>query len=120
VSPPVPGRSNEPIFWSLFGAGGTLAALVLPALVLITGIAWPLGLIPDDALSHSRMSGLADSLAGALALFAVISLTLWHAAHRIFHSLRDLGVRRGLGIWKAACYGGAALGTLWTAVALAA
>jgi len=34
-------RSNLPIFWSLFGAGGTLAALLGPVLVFITGIAAP-------------------------------------------------------------------------------
>ncbi|MEI6722867.1 MAG: fumarate reductase subunit D, partial [Betaproteobacteria bacterium] len=30
-------RSNAPIFWSLFGAGGMLSALTGPALVFITG-----------------------------------------------------------------------------------
>jgi fumarate reductase subunit D len=36
-------RSIAPIFWLLFGAGGMLAALTGPALVLITGLAgdWP-------------------------------------------------------------------------------
>ena len=37
-------RSNKPIFWSLFGAGGMLSALAGPALVFITGIAVPLGM----------------------------------------------------------------------------
>ena len=36
-------RSNAPIFWLLFGAGGMLAALLGPVLVAITGIAVPLG-----------------------------------------------------------------------------
>jgi fumarate reductase subunit D len=30
-------RSNAPIFWGLFGAGGMIAALVGPMLVFITG-----------------------------------------------------------------------------------
>ena len=34
-------RSNAPIFWSLFGAGGVLSALIGPMLVFITGIAVP-------------------------------------------------------------------------------
>ena len=37
-------RSNEPIFWSLFGAGGMLSALVAPILIFITGIIAPIGL----------------------------------------------------------------------------
>lgn len=115
----MPKRSHEPIFWSLFGAGGVVAALVLPALVLITGFAWPLGLMSDGALGHTRMSGFAGSILGGLALFGVIALTFWHAAHRIFHSLHDFGIHRGLGIWKVVCYGAALVGTLWAAVVLA-
>jgi len=112
----MPKRSNEPIFWSLFGAGGVVAAMVLPALVLITGLAWPLGLLPEAALAYPRISEFAGSLIGGLALFVVISLTCWHAAHRIFHSLHDFGVHRGLGVWKVICYGAALVGTLWTAI----
>ena len=46
----------------------------------------------------------------------MISLTLWHAAHRIAHSLHDFGVHTGLGIWKAFWYGAAFVGTVWTLV----
>lgn len=109
-------RSNEPVFWSLFGAGGMVAALVIPALVIITGIAWPLGLMSDGALGYERISGFAGSFIGGLILWVVISLTLWHAAHRIGHAAHDFGVHRGLGVWKAICYGAAGLGTLWSLV----
>ena len=37
-------RSIAPVFWLLFGAGGMLAALAGPALVLITGLAAPTGI----------------------------------------------------------------------------
>jgi fumarate reductase subunit D len=114
----MPKRSHEPIFWSLFGAGGVVSAVVLPALVLITGIAWPLGLMSDGALGYARISSFAGSLIGGLALFVVISLCFWHAAHRIAHSAHDFGMHRGLGVWKAAWYGAALLGTLWTAAVL--
>ena len=36
-------RSNAPVFWLLFGAGGMLCALLGTALVFITGIAVPFG-----------------------------------------------------------------------------
>ncbi|MGB1142365.1 MAG: fumarate reductase subunit FrdD [Halioglobus sp.] len=105
-------RSNEPILWSLFGAGGVVASLVLPALILVTGIAIPLGLIPAESLSYERMSAFVGNGFGKLFLFIVISLTLWHAFHRIYHSLHDFGVRSHLGAFKVIAYGTALLGTL--------
>ncbi|WP_018991891.1 fumarate reductase subunit FrdD [Aromatoleum toluclasticum] len=111
-------RSNAPIFWGLFGAGGMLAALFGPVLVFITGIAVPLGLIlPADAMSWPRMQAFAQHWAGKGFLFAIIALFLWHAAHRICHSLHDLGVHAGAAT-RLACYGSAALGTLLAAGAL--
>jgi fumarate reductase subunit D len=38
------------------------------------------------------MLALAQNWAGKGFLFVVIALFAWHAAHRIFHSLHDLGV----------------------------
>jgi len=36
-------KSNEPVFWLLFGAGGVVAAFLVPSLVVLTGIAGPAG-----------------------------------------------------------------------------
>jgi len=109
-------RSNEPIFWSLFGAGGMLAALFGPALVLITGIAVPLGLLPAELMDYPHLLAFAGHWAGKLILFAVISLFLWHAVHRIAITLHDLGVH-AMRMTHIACYGIALLGPLiagWT------
>ncbi len=105
-------RSNEPIFWSLFGAGGVVAAMFVPVMILITGIAVPLGLMPADSINYSRMTMFAGSWFGKLFLFSVVSLMFWHAFHRIYHSLHDLGVTRGLPLFKAFSYGAAFVGTL--------
>ena len=43
-------RSPEPFLWLLFTAGGMAAALVLPALVLLFGLAFPLGLLDAPAV----------------------------------------------------------------------
>lgn len=111
-------RSNAPIFWSLFGAGGLLSALIGPMLVLITGIAVPLGfLLPRDLMSYPHMLAFAQHWAGKAFVFAVVSLFLWHGAHRIFHSLHDLGLKTGAGA-KLVCYGLALLGTAISAYSL--
>ena len=100
-------RSNAPIFWLLFGAGGMLSALLGPVLVFITGLAVPLGLgMPADLLSYARMLAFARSLPGMGLLFAVVSLFAWHAVHRIFHSLHDIGLHTGMPA-KLLCYGSA-------------
>lgn len=99
-------RSNAPIFWLLFGAGGMLSALLGPMLVFITGVASPLGwAVP---LNYPRVLAFAQAWWGKGFLFMVIALFAWHAVHRIFHSLHDVGLRTGTAA-KLLCYG-AALG----------
>jgi len=111
-------RSHEPIFWSLFGAGGVLSALVAPILIFITGIITPIGMwMPPEALDYARVLGFAQHWLGKLLVLAVISLFLFHAAHRIYHGLHDVGVHAGTGA-MAASYGGALLGTLAAAALL--
>jgi len=98
-------RSNAPVFWLLFGAGGMLSALLGPMLVFITGIAVPLGWpLPADLLAYPRMLAFAQGWLGKAFLFVVVALFAWHAMHRIFHSLHDLGIRAGMAS-KLACYG---------------
>ncbi len=111
-------RSNAPIFWGLFGAGGMLSALFGPALVFITGIAVPLGLLlPQGTMSYPKMLAFAQNFIGKGFVFAVISLFMWHAVHRIFHSLHEFGIHAGMGA-KLLCYGSAFVGTVISAVVL--
>ncbi len=114
-------RSNKPIVWSLFAGGGLFSAFVVPAMIFVTGIAVPLGLLSADALAYDRILALAQHPIGKLALFLAVFLPLWHAAHRLRMTLHDLGVPAGvLGRRAAAyaCYGAAALGSLVAAAAL--
>ncbi len=111
-------RSNQPFFWMLFGAGGMLSALTAAMLAFITGVAAPLGLgLPAEAMSYGNALAFARGFPGKVFLLAVVSLFLWHAAHRIYHSLHDFGVRGGTVPWLA-CYGVALLGTLAAAALL--
>ena len=67
-------RSNAPIFWSMFGAGGMLSALIGPALVFITGIAVPLGfLIASGTMDYAHMLAFARHWLGKIFIFAVIA-----------------------------------------------
>ena len=111
-------RSNAPIFWSLFGAGGMLSALIGPMLVFITGIAVPLGVVLSrDTMSYARMHALAEHWAGKGFLFLVVTLFLWHGVHRIFHTLHDLGFHFGA-VNRLICYGGALVGTIAAGISL--
>lgn len=110
-------RSNAPIFWALFGGGGTLSSLFGPALILVTGLAVPLGLLSSGTMSYARMLAFAQNFIGKGFLFAVILLFAWHAVHRIYKSLHDIGIPPGTAA-KLVCYGTAALITLVAAYAL--
>ena len=85
-------KSNKPIFWSLFAAGGTLAAFLAPVLVLLFLLA-ALGYAPA-LLSYDKLHVFAAHWMGKLFLLAVVSLFLWHAAHRLRVTLHDFGLRK--------------------------
>jgi fumarate reductase subunit D len=111
-------RSNAPFFWLLFGAGGVLSALLGSALVIITGLATPLGLgLKSDFMSYGRMLAFSQNFIGKGFVFVVIALFAWHAAHRIFHSLHDVGIHNGTTA-KLLCYGSALVMTLVAAFSL--
>jgi len=113
-------RSHAPVFWLLFGAGGMLAALVGPMLVFITGIAVPLGSpLQRELLSYPRAFALAQHWWAKGCLLVVVTLFAWHAVHRIYHSLHDLGIRTGT-FPKLLCYGTALVLTVATVASLLA
>ena len=85
-------KSNKPIVWSLFAAGGTLAAFLAPALVLMFLLA-ALGHAPA-LLSYAQLHAFAAHWFGKLFLLTVIALFLWHAAHRLRITLHDFGLRQ--------------------------
>ncbi len=107
-------RSKAPIFWALFGGGGTLSSLVGPALVFITGVAVPLGWLSAAGMGYSRMLAFAQAWWGKGFLFGLVMLFAWHAAHRIYKSLHDVGIPPGPAS-KAVCYGSAVVITLLAA-----
>ena len=111
-------RSNEAFWWSLFSAGGVLAALFLPVFIAITGVALPFG----NDFSQARYERLHDLLSSGPArvlILGVICTTFFHCAHRIRHTAMDLGLRSADKCLKVLCYGGALVVTIVTAFIVA-
>ena len=108
-------KSNKPIFWGLFAAGGTVTAFVTPALVLITLFAaFGAGM---DMFTYESIHAFAAWWLGKLIIFGVILLSLWHAAHRLRVTAHDFGIRADT-VVAYVVYGIAALGTLMTIIYL--
>src|SRR5687767_4413377 len=101
-------RSNEPLWWGPFSAGMMVAALFVPALMLITGLLWPF-LRPDDA---GLVRDLINHPLTRLFLVVVISLSLFHWAHRFRFVLLDFGLKSGRAVVAFLCYATAIVGTV--------
>ena len=84
-------RSNKPIVWGPFAAGGTLTAFLTPALVLVTLLA-ALGFMPG-ILTYERLHAFAAHWLAKVAVAGVVFLSLWSAAHRLRITYYDLGIR---------------------------
>jgi len=99
-------RSNEPIVWALFGAGGMVAALFGPILIFLLGIAASMGLLgAAEMFSYAHMRDLVAHPLVRIVLFGIISLPMWHWAHRFRYILVDLGLRSIRLLVAVACYG---------------
>ena len=103
-------RSNEPFLWSLFSSGGTVAAFLIPVLLLLYGLAFPLGWLA--APSYQSALALIRHPLTRIVLFGLCSLPLFHWAHRFRFTLYDgLQIKHLNEVIVMLCYGGAVVGT---------
>jgi fumarate reductase subunit D len=110
-------RSLTPFLWLLFSAGGTLAALLFPIHLWLTGLAFPLGWL--ETPSYRALHGLVLHPLVRLYLFALIALPLFHWAHRFRYTLYDgLQVKHLTPLIVVGCYGTALVGTVMAAYLL--
>jgi len=104
-------RSNEPFLWALFSAGGVVAALLIPILLVLYGLAFPLGWV--QAPSYQSTLVLVRHPLTRLVLFVLCSLPLFHWAHRFRFTLYDgLQIKHLNELINFICYGGAIAGTV--------
>lgn len=100
-------KSLEPLWWSLFGLGGAIAAFLFPAHILIQGVLIPAGILPADTLQYDNFAELLRSPFVRIYFLALIVFPLYHAAHRIRMTLEDLRIGWLNAILPLLCYGGA-------------
>jgi len=99
-------KSNEPIWWSLFSAGGVVAAFFFPVTMIITACA-----LSFDWISGEDLHKLLQHPLARLYLLLLISLPLFHWAHRFRYVAMDLGLKSLSSILPFACYGAAIVGS---------
>ncbi len=97
---------TAPLFWLLFSGGGTASALLLPVMLVITGVA-----VPAGWMSEQELLALIRNPLVRLILFGLVFAFLFHWAHRFRYALVDLGFGR-LGSQRWLFYGAALAGTL--------
>jgi fumarate reductase subunit D len=112
-------RRLAPFLWLLFSAGGTVAAFVHPALLILVAFAIPIGAAGQD--TPAAVSDLLRPPAARAALGLAIALPLFHWAHRFRYTLYDgLQLKHLFGLIAVLCYGFALVSTvvaaclLWT------
>ena len=109
-------KSNEPVLWLLFSAGGMISAMVFPMLLIITGAILPFELAGE--VNFERIHNDVKNPVVKLILFFVIALPFFHWAHRFRFTLIDIGLKPMRFLIYILCYGDDITGTIVTAFIL--
>jgi fumarate reductase subunit D len=101
----------------LFSAGGVLSGMLMPILVLLFGVAFPLGWLA--APSYEQILAVIGNPLTRLALFGLCVLSLFHWAHRFRHTLYDgLQIKHLNEVIALLSYGAAVVGSVVAAYLL--
>ena len=105
------------LLWAGFANAAVVAALLVPAHILVQGVLAPLGLVPSFDHRYSTFAtALSDPLV-KLYLLLVIAASFYLFGHRTRYVLHELGVHGKL-VLGVALYGVAAVGTVFAAYLL--
>ena len=97
--------------WLLFSAGGVLSALLMPSLLFLFGLAFPLGWLEPPTYEH--LLAVVRHPIARLAVFVLCMLSLFHWAHRFRYTLYDgLQIKHLNEVIAVLCYGGAIVGSI--------
>ena len=108
-------KSNKPLVWGPFAAGGTVSAFITPVLIVMTLLAAS-GHVPD-LLQYDRLRAFAGNGFVKISIIVTIFLTLWSAAHRLRITIYDFGVRADT-LVATVVYAVAICASLWAALSL--
>ncbi|MHA6624411.1 hypothetical protein ACU61A_03260 [Pseudonocardia sichuanensis] len=107
----------EAAAWLLFSAGGMVSALLVPVLLLLFGVLFPLGVLAPPA--HAEFAALLRHPIVQIVLLGLCVLALLHWAHRFRYTLFDgLQLSRLRAPITALCYAGVIAGSVWAGFVL--
>jgi fumarate reductase subunit D len=110
-------RPVEPLLWLLFAAGGVAAAMLVPVLLVLFGLAFPLGWVSPPDQAH--LLAVVRHPLTRIVLFGFCVLALFHWAHRFRYTLYDgLRLKHLEAVIVVFCYGGALVGSALAAYLL--
>ena len=81
------------ILWGIFSLGGMIAAFLLPVMIYVFGIAYPLGWWPFNGTQDAGFI-VTGSLLGALFVFVTVAGSLFHGVFRFQSVLTEVGLHK--------------------------
>src|SRR5437870_9501355 len=91
------------ILWGVFSMGGVIAAFLLPVLIYLVGIAYPLGLWPVTGADPTTLM-LDHHHLGTLFLFVTVAGSLYHGIFRFQSTLTEIGLAPARSVLEAIVY----------------
>lgn len=88
----------KPIYWGIFSAGGTVAAMALAPLILVICILLPMGILGSSEAFFNNVHGVIAHPVVFIVLSGLIFTLLWHGVHRFYYILHDMHIHVGNGV----------------------